>query len=85
MRHLVPLLASRGLPCRTKGTSYFAIAYSAILSGNETWPITEEDVIKLKRNDANKVRWIWDFKPEERISDKRFRNILKLNNTRECL
>ena len=38
------------------------------LYGNETWPAQKQDVIRLERNDARKVRWICIVRPEDRIS-----------------
>ena len=34
----------------------------------KTWPIKQEDVIKLERSDGNLVRWICNVMPEDRTS-----------------
>ena len=52
----MPLLASRGFPLEAKGRLYSAYVQSVMLYGSETWPVKEENVIKLERNDVWMVR-----------------------------
>ena len=54
-RDSLPLVASRGLPLGAKGRLYSACVHSVMLYGSETWPVKEEDVIRLERNDAKMV------------------------------
>ena len=54
-RDLVSLLASGGFPIGAKGI-YCACARSIKLYGIETWPVKEEDEIRLERNDTNDYR-----------------------------
>ena len=35
-----------------------------MLYGKEVWPVKEEDVIKLERNDARIVRWMSNLGPD---------------------
>ena len=47
-RDFVPFLASRGLPLGAKGRLNTLHLYVALmLYGSETWPVKEEDVIRL--------------------------------------
>ena len=46
-RYLVRLLASRGFPLGVKGRLYFAYVRSFMLYESETWPVKEEDVVRL--------------------------------------
>ena len=39
-----------------KKTDFVWHVYVALLCGNETWPVKEEDVISLERNDVNMAR-----------------------------
>ena len=55
-RYLVPLLAGRGFPLEAKGRLYSACVQSVMLYGSETWPVKEENVIRLERNDVWMVR-----------------------------
>ena len=52
----VPLLATRGLPLEAKGRLYFACVRSVMLYGTETWPVKEEDVIRIEMNNAKDVQ-----------------------------
>ena len=55
-RELLPLLASRGLPLISKEKVFQACVHSVILYGSETWPVKEEDIKSLERNDARMIR-----------------------------
>ena len=59
----MPLLACRGLPLGTKCRFYYACVRSVMLYDSETWPVKEEDVIKLKRNDARMATWMYNVRP----------------------
>ena len=65
-RYLVPLLASRGFPLWAKDRLY----------GSETWPVKEEDVIKLEKNDVWMVRQMCNVRSEDRISAEELRTRL---------
>ena len=54
-RDLESLLASGGFPVGAKGI-YSACARSIKLYGIETWPVKEEDEIRLERNDTDDYR-----------------------------
>ena len=54
-RDLVPFLTSRALHLGAKSRLYSAFVCSIMLYGNETWPVKEENVIRLKRNHARMV------------------------------
>ena len=57
-RELLPLLASRGLPLISKGKIFQACVRSVMLYSSETWPVKEEDIKRLERNDARMIRWM---------------------------
>ena len=54
-KDLVSLLASGGFPVGAKGI-YSACARSIKLYGIETWPVKEEDEIRLETNDTDDYR-----------------------------
>ena len=81
----MPLLASRGLHLGLKGRLRSACACSIMLYECQTWPVKGEDVIRLESNDARIVRWIYNVKPEYRISAEELRSRPKLRSMRECL
>ena len=49
------------MPLEAKGKLYPPCVRSLTLPGNETWPVKEEDVIRLGKNDARMVRWPEDI------------------------
>ena len=56
-----------------------------MLYGSGTWPVKEEDVIRLERNGARMVRWMYSVRPEDRSSVQELMTRLKLKSVRECL
>ena len=50
-----------------------------------TWPIREDNVIKLETDDARMIKWMHNVRPEDRISAVELRNRVQLNTMRECL
>lgn len=56
-----------------------------MLYGSETWPVEEEDLIWLEKNDTRMVRWMCNIRHEDRISSEKFRTRLKLKNIKEFL
>ena len=74
----MPLLASRGPPLGAKGRLYSGCVLSIMLYGSETWPIKEEDVVRLERNDTRIVRLMFNVRPEEKISAEKLRTQPKL-------
>ena len=82
---LVPSLTSTGLPLGAKDKLYSGYVCSVILNGSKTWPVTEGDAIRLEKNDARMVRWIYNISPEARISAEELGASLKLLSMRECL
>ena len=73
-RELVPLLASKGLSLASKGRLYQACVRSVMLYASETWPLKEEDLARLERNDASMVRWMCRVQLNEHIPSSRDRN-----------
>ena len=67
-----------------KSRLHSACVCSLILYGGETWPVQEQDVIRLERNDARILRQMYNVKPGEMISGE-LRTRLKLKNIVKCL
>ena len=65
--------------------NYALTSIYAMLYGSETWSVKEKDVIRLERNDARIVRWMFKIRPEDTISAEELRTRLKLKSMRECL
>ena len=64
---IVPLLISRGFPLG-KDRVYSAYVSKVMPYGSETWPVKEEDVIRLERDNARIVTLMCKVWPEGRIS-----------------
>ena len=47
-------------------------------------PVKKKDMIRLKRNDAGIIAWIYSNRPEDGILVYNFRDRLKLNSMKEC-
>ena len=86
-RNLVPLLASRGFPLEAKGSLYSTLIHTApvILYGSETWPVKEEDVIRLESIHARMVRWMFRVRPKDRFLQRNLGLRPKLKSKGECL
>ena len=67
---------------REKGRLYSACVCSLMLYRMETWPVKEEHVIRLERSDLRMVRWLFNFRPKDRISAGELRTRLKLKSIR---
>ena len=81
----MPLLANRGLLLGAKDRLYSACVLSVMLYGKETWPVKEEDVNRLERNDVTMVRWMCKVMAEDMIFADEPRTRLKLKSRREFL
>ena len=84
-RDLAPLLASRGLALGAKGRLHSACVRSLLLYVREIWPVHEEDVIRLDRNDARILRRMYNVRIEDKISVEEHWTRLKLKNMAKCL
>ena len=74
----MPLLASKGSSLKAKVRSYSALVHSVKQYGSETWRVNEKDVIKLKRDDARRIRWRWNVGLDDKISRDEHGTRLKL-------
>ena len=84
-RDLVPLLASKGLSLAVKGRLYQACVRSVMLYASETWPLKEEDLSRLERNDASMIRWMCRTRLSDNISSKVLRGRMGLVSIRELI
>ena len=55
---LLPILTSRHLSPKTRGSMYYSNVRRVMLYGSETWPITKVDLLRLQRNDRAMIRRI---------------------------
>ena len=84
-RELVPLLASKGLSLAAKGRLYQACVRSVMLYASETWPLKEEDLTRLERNDASMIRWMCRTRLSDHIPSRVLRERMSLVSIRELI
>ena len=75
---MLPLLTGRTFTLRTKGRLYQACVRSVMLYGSETWPVKEEDVVRLERNDMRMIRWMCGVSLSDKHSSQSLRARLGL-------
>ena len=57
-RELLPILSSRTFSLKKKGSFYQACVRPVLLYGSETWPVKEEDLVRLHRTEMSMLRWM---------------------------
>ena len=67
---LLPILSSRTFSRKKKGSSYQACARPVLLYGSETWPVKEEDLVRLHRTEMSMLRWMSHATFKDRILSK---------------
>ena len=61
-KKLLPILTSRHVSLKARGSVFNACVRSAMLHGSETWAPSAPDLQRLRRNDRAMVRWICGVK-----------------------
>ena len=67
-RESVPLSESKWLSLASKGRLYQVCVRSVMLYASEKWPLKEEDLAKLERNDVSMVTYMCSVKLNDHIS-----------------
>ena len=66
-RELLPILSSRTFSLKKKGSFYQACVRPVLLYGSETWPVKEEDLVRLRRTEMPMLRWMSHATFKDRI------------------
>ena len=69
-RELLPILSSRAFSLKKKGSFYQACVRPVLLHGSETWPVKEEDLVRLHRTEMSMLRWMSHATFKDRIPSK---------------
>ena len=69
-RELLPILSSSTISLRKKGSFYQACVRPVLLYGSETWPVKEEDLVRLHRTEMSMLRWMSHATFKDRIPSK---------------
>ena len=73
---LLPLLCSRSLSLHTRGRVFVTYVRSALLHASECWALKKEDLLHLERNERSMLRWMLNFRVEEKISLEKMYNMV---------
>ena len=69
-RELLPILSSHSFSLKKKGSFYKACVRPVLLNGSETWPVKEEDLVRLYRTEMSMMRWMTHATFKDRIPSK---------------
>ena len=67
---LLPILSSHTFSLKKKGSFYQACVRPVLLYGSKTWPVKEEDMVRLHRTEMSMLRWMSHDTFTNRISSK---------------
>ena len=84
-RVLLPLLANRIIPLKTKWRLYVACSRSVMAHGSETWPLKVEDITRISRVDKMMIRWMCNVSLKDGRSSDELRDRLGILDTTEVL
>ena len=67
-KELLPVLSSCHLPFKTHGCKYSSCERSAMLHASETWPLTKQNLQRLKPKNRAMIRQICNVKPQDTVT-----------------
>ena len=76
---LLPIITNRGVFLAKRGNLFVTCARTVLLHGSETWPLSKEDLYRLKRCDRAMIRWICGVKIMQPHSTDSLRSKLKFH------
>ena len=69
-RLLLPIVSSRTFSLKKKGSFYQACVRPVLLYGSKTWPVKEEDLVRLHRTEMSMLLWMSHGTFKDRIPSK---------------
>ena len=67
---LLPILSSCTFSLKKKGSFYQACVRPVLLYGSKTWPVKEEDLVRLHRSEMSMLHWMSHATFKDRIPSK---------------
>ena len=64
---LLPILTSKSIPIFCRGMVYNNFVRSAMLYASECWPITTNEISRIRRTDRSMMRWICGVKLKDHV------------------
>ena len=77
-KDLLPVLFSRHLSFKTRGSVYSSCVRSAMLHASETWPLTKPNLQRLQRNDRAMIRQICNVRPQDIVTTRSSELLVRL-------
>jgi len=74
------LLTNKDVSLIMRGRLYSSCVRSSMLHGNETWPVTRENVVALQRAEMRMIRWMCGIKLKDRFPSKELRERLGIDD-----
>ena len=65
---LLPILTNKGMSLVNRGKVFNACIRKVVLYGKETWPLSTEDLSRIKRCEHAMIRWLCNVKIEQKYS-----------------
>ena len=75
---LLPIVTNRGVFLSKRGNLFVTCARTVLLYGSETWPMSQNDLYRLRRCDHAMIRWICGVKLRDRYSTANLRGKLQI-------
>ena len=82
---LLPILTNRGISLANRGKVFKACVRTVLLYGSETWPISTEDLARIKKCDHAMIRWICIVKIEQKLSTEVLRKRIFVEHIEDVL
>ena len=82
---LLPLLTNRGISLAARGNMFAKCTRMVLLHGSQTWPLSVDDLYRLKRCDHAMLRWICGVKLSQPHSTAELRSKLKIPDVEDVL
>ena len=84
-RELRPLLCSKVVSLKVKGSLFKSCVQTVLLYGSETWPAKAEDIQRLDRTESAMIRWMCGSSVDDNSSSARLRSKLGITPITELV
>lgn len=84
-RQLLPILTSRSISIAKRSEIYSSCIRSTMLHGIESWAISRDTLLRMRRNDRAMIRWICNVRLLDRVNSNTFLSCLHLSDITDVL
>ena len=82
---LLPIITCKHIPSACRGMVYDTFVRSAMLYASECWPITSNEISRIRRTDRAMIRWICGVKLKDRVQSDSLLKKLQITDAEELL